>query len=286
MNATKETGEPNHSGVSYPYGSKSVWWTWTAPYSGRAGLLVSPIRYTFSSMVGVYTGNAVASLTRVTNAYTTCTDGHSSVNFPVTAGTTYQIAADGGGTYGDCGEFNLELDAYFDTNAPSVTITNPLPGQATNATLTVSGTANDLPGTGAFTLASGVNLVEVRLNGGTWLPASGTNAWSRALTLASGANLIEARSRDSVGNYSPVASCNVSYGTMISQVQMSGGTLGITFPTETGKTYSLEWVSSLIPPLNWQPVTGATLPGTGSPATLNDTNCAAQMQRFYRVMVQ
>jgi hypothetical protein len=237
-------------------------------------------------MVGVYTGSVVSSLTRITNAYSVCTSGASSVTFPVTAGTTYQIAVDGGGSYGDSGEFTLELDGYFDTNAPLVTITNPPSGQATNATITVSGTANDLPGTGAFTLASGVNLVEVRLNGGTWLPATGTNAWSRALTLTSGANLIAARSRDSVGNYSPVASLNVSYGTMISQVQISAGALGITFPTETGKTYSLEWADQLTPPISWQSLDGAVTNGTGSSASLCDTNGGGQVQRFYRLRVQ
>ena len=281
--ATKEAGEPWHGGPTYyNHGGYSAWWSWTAPASGRISVTVIPIRYIFSSLAGLYTGTAINSLTTITNTYSTCTDGSCIFRAPVTAGTTYQIAVDGDGT----GEFALELDGYFDTNAPSITITNPLSGQATNATIMVSGTANDLPGTGAFTLASGVNLVEVRLNGGAWLPATGTNAWTRALTLASGANLIEARSRDSVGNYSSVASLNVIYGTMISQVRMSGGALGITFPTVTGKTYSLEWVGSLIPPLDWQPVTGATLPGTGSPATLNDTNCAAQAHRFYRLVVQ
>jgi len=284
--ATKETGEPSHGGPSWPYGGKSVWWAWTAPASGRVSVGPSPIRYGFSSMVGVYTGSVVSSLTRITNAYSVCTSGASSVTFPVIAGTTYQIAVDGGGSYGDSGEFTLELDGYFDTNAPSVTITNPPSGQATTAAVTVSGTANDLPGTGAFTLASGVNLVEVRLNGGAWLPATGTNAWSRALTLASGANLIEARSRDSVGNYSPITLLNMSYGTLISQVQMSGGALGITFPTETGKTYSLEWADQLTPPISWQSLDGAVTNGTGSSASLCDTNCGGQVQRFYRLRVQ
>jgi hypothetical protein len=285
VSATKEAGEPSHCGQNCYYGGKSVWWTWTAPASGRVALLVSPIRYTFDSMVGVYTGSVVSSLTPITNAYTTCTDGHSGVNFPVTAGTTYQIAVDGGGSYGDSGEFTLGLEGYFDINAPSVTITNPPSGQATNATITVSGTANDLPGTGAFTLASGVNLVEVRLNGGSWLPATGTNAWSRALTLASGANLIEARSRDSVGNYSTNASVTVTCGISLAPKMDSSG-MHVTFASETNKTYQLEWADSLASPVVWQSVTGAVVSGCGSPMSVCDTNAMGQPQRFYRLRIQ
>ncbi|MCX6924825.1 MAG: hypothetical protein NT154_16680, partial [Verrucomicrobia bacterium] len=283
VSATKETSEPSHCGPGCSYGGKSVWWTWTAPYSGKVSVGVAPIHYTFSSMAGLYTGNAVNNLTRITNCYTTCTDGSCGLTAPVTAGTTYQIAADGGGSYGDSGEFRLEIDGYFDTNAPSVTITNPLPGHATNAALTVSGTANDPLGTGAFRYASGVNLVEVRLNGGAWLPATGTNTWSRALTLSIAANLIEARSRDAIGNYSALTAVTVTHGTLISQLKLSGGVPQFTFPTESGKTYRLEWVGSLAPILDWQSVDGASVTGTGSPATCTDTNCAGQPQRFYRL---
>ena len=285
VSATKETGEPWHGGASYWYGGKSVWWTWTAPASGQASLGASPIRYTFSSMLGLYTGNAVNSLTRIASCYTTCTSGACGLTIPVTAGTTYQIAVDGGGGYGDSGEFSLSLDVSLDTNAPAVAITNPVGGQAASASLTVSGTASDLPGTGAFDLASGVNLVEVRVNGGGWQAATGTNAWSRALTLAGGVNVIEARSCDTVGNYSAIASVTVTYGTIISRVETPGGVPQITCPTELGKTYQLEWAGDLALPINWQPVTGASEPGTGLPVTLSDTNGAGQVQRFYRLSV-
>ena len=286
VSATKETGEPWHGGSTFYYGGKSVWWTWTAPYSGRVGVTVSPVRYGFSSMAGIYTGNAVASLTRVANVYSTCTDGSCGVTAPVTAGTTYQIAVDGGGSYGDSGEFTLSLSAYFDTNAPSVTITNPLPGLATNGTLTISGTASDLPGTGAFNLASGVNLVEVRLNGGAWQPATGTNTWSRAVTLAPGVNSLEARARDSVTNYSPIASVTVTYGVVVSGITMVAGQPQLTCLSTVGKTYQLEWTDSLASPVSWTPVLSAPVPGTGLPITLSDTNPPTAPSRFYRISSQ
>ena len=276
--ATKETGEPWHAYAGL--GGKSVWWTWTAPYSGRISVGVRPIRYVFTSVAGLYTGVAVNSLTSLTNCYSTCTDGSCSYNAPVTAGTTYQIAVDGG----DSGEFYLDLNGYFDTNAPVVTITNPLPGHATNSAIVVSGTATDPLGTGAFRYASGVNLVEVRLNGGAWQTASGTNAWSRAITLNVGSNLIQARASDAVGNYSRLAEVTVTYGLILSWVELSGGVPQFSFPTELGKTYQLQWVGSLVPPLEWQAVNGANVLGTGATATCTDTNRADQPQRFYRLL--
>lgn len=278
--ATKEAGEPWHAYANF--GGKSVWWTWTAPYSGRITVAVRPIRYVFTSIAGLYTGAAVNSLTRLTNCYSTCTDGSCSYNAPVTAGTTYQIAVDGG----DSGEFYLDLNAYFDTNAPSVTITNPLPSHATSAALVVNGTASDLPGTGAFTLASGVSLVEVRVNGGTWQPATGTNVWSRALTLSIGSNLIAVRARDTMGNYSSLATVTVTHGTSIAGLQIVSGQPQVTFHSSVGSRYQLQWTASLFPPVDWQPVGPEPISGTGTLMTLTDPNSPVAPQRFYRLLVQ
>lgn len=209
VSATKETGEPWHGGATYNVGGRSVWWTWTAPYSGRISVSVEPIRFTFSSMIGLYTGSGVSNLTRIANVYSTCTSGASGLNAPVTAGTTYQIAVDGGGPYGNSGEFQLALHVYFDNDAPVVSITQPLPGPLDETTVTVSGTATDPLGTGGFQYASGVTLVEVRLNGGTWQSATGTTAWSLELTLTNGPNLIEARATDALGHASNLASVAV-----------------------------------------------------------------------------
>jgi hypothetical protein len=79
----------------------------------------------------------------------------------------------------------------IDINGPAVTISSPIGGaNFTTSAATVSGTASDpnLP-------SSGLNLVEVRLNGSAWQIASGTATWSRSVTLTPCANTIEARSR-------------------------------------------------------------------------------------------
>ena len=54
--ASKEPGEPNHAG---DLGGASVWYSWTAPSSGRYALSACGW---FASLVGVYTGDSLTSL--------------------------------------------------------------------------------------------------------------------------------------------------------------------------------------------------------------------------------
>jgi hypothetical protein len=284
VGATRETGEPWHGSAGYQAGLNSVWWTWIAPYSGRISVAVRPIRYSFESKVAIYTGTTFAGLTRLASAYSTCTDGSSSATTAVTAGTTYQIAVDGGP-----GEFYLDLNGYFDNNAPVVAITDPLPGQAAVAAVNVSGTATDPLGTGGFRHASGVTLVEVRLNEGAWLPATGTGTWNRALTLTDGPNLIEARARDAVGNYSALAATAVTFGTaatpgsLITEMRLVAGEAQVTFSSALGTSYQLEWAPTLAPPISWTPLPAGLVPGTGAAMTFTDPTAVGQPQRFYRL---
>jgi hypothetical protein len=92
--ATKESGETNHAGN---VGGKSVWWTWTAPAS--APVTISTCGSTFDTLLGVYTGFALNSLTPVASNDNSLCSGVSSlqsqVTFSAVAGTAYQIAVDG-----------------------------------------------------------------------------------------------------------------------------------------------------------------------------------------------
>jgi hypothetical protein len=127
VNATKETGEPNHAGNS---GGKSVWWTWTAPASGT--VTIDTTGSNFDTLLATYTGSTVSALTAVTNgsnddnpAGGTTT---SLVTFPVTAGTVYQIAVDGyNGLSG-----NITLQVNLAVAAPGA----PASVAASNATFT------------------------------------------------------------------------------------------------------------------------------------------------------
>lgn len=109
LNATTELGEPAHDALEQnPRGS--VWWTWTAPSNGAVNLAISG-----SVVYSVYTGNSLATLTRVA----TSTNG--SMQFIAQSGVVYQIGVDRSGSTG--GNVSITLD--FFANQPTVELTVP-----------------------------------------------------------------------------------------------------------------------------------------------------------------
>lgn len=90
VNATKESGEPNHGGNT---GGKSVWWTWTATQTGT--VTIDTVGSSFDTLLGVYTGSSVGALTTIASNDDSGGGTTSSVTFSATSGTTYQIAVDG-----------------------------------------------------------------------------------------------------------------------------------------------------------------------------------------------
>ena len=103
--ATRQTGEPDHCVVDPVgdchawIGDHSVWYRWTAPNSGPT--TIDTCTANIDSILAVYTGSDLASLTRVTdnNNSAQCGGGFGSVvAFDAVAGTTYRIAiGDAGG---------------------------------------------------------------------------------------------------------------------------------------------------------------------------------------------
>lgn len=87
--ATKEPGEPNHAGNA---GGASVWYSWTAPSTGRATLNLCYSE--FDTLLAVYTGDVVTALQEVASNDDGCS-GQSELTFTATSGTTYRIAIDG-----------------------------------------------------------------------------------------------------------------------------------------------------------------------------------------------
>ncbi|MCI0746897.1 MAG: hypothetical protein L0Y58_15960 [Verrucomicrobia subdivision 3 bacterium] len=90
--ATKEAGEPNHAGNA---GGHSIWYRWTAPLSGS--VVIATVGSDFDTLLGVYTGSTVGSLTLVTANDDIVPEVtlQSHVTFKATAGTTYHVAVDG-----------------------------------------------------------------------------------------------------------------------------------------------------------------------------------------------
>ncbi|TSA41899.1 MAG: hypothetical protein D4R57_00090, partial [Verrucomicrobiales bacterium] len=88
--ATKEFNEPNHAGN---VGGKSVWWKFTAPADGV--LAVSTTNSSFDTLLGIYSGSAVGSLTNLASNDDSPFGSFSEATIPVKAGQTNRIAVDG-----------------------------------------------------------------------------------------------------------------------------------------------------------------------------------------------
>jgi large repetitive protein len=92
--ATGETNEPRVAGTGP---TRSLWYRWTAPNSGTATFDLCTAT-TFDTLLGVYTGSAVGSLTTVASADDTVGCGTGSqgrLTFAAVAGTQYSIQVDG-----------------------------------------------------------------------------------------------------------------------------------------------------------------------------------------------
>lgn len=91
VSAAREVGEPVHFlGTA---GNRSVWWRWTAPSTGIMRLDVAGS--SFDTVLAVYTGAAVGSLTQVNSNDDNAASPQSRLTFRAVAGTTYFIAVDG-----------------------------------------------------------------------------------------------------------------------------------------------------------------------------------------------
>lgn len=96
LGATREPGEPAHGGFST---GTSVWFTWTAEYSGTAE--VYPCNGNFHPIIDVYTGATVSALTQVStpidigqrNEFCTL-GGRGGAALSAVAGQTYHVAVD------------------------------------------------------------------------------------------------------------------------------------------------------------------------------------------------
>lgn len=106
--ATKETGEPWHAGDA---GGRSVWWSWTAPFTGS--WIVRTTGSSFDTLLAVYTGDSVSALTLVAANDQDLLDplggDNSRVKFNASSGTSYHIAVDGFG--GASGSIVLTIES-------------------------------------------------------------------------------------------------------------------------------------------------------------------------------
>ena len=115
-----EKGEPERAGV---LPSTSAWYKWTPEDSGP--VVVETCGSRFDTLLGVYTGEELASLTEVAGNDNAC-GKQSRVSFTALGGTTYRIAVDG--VKGASGEFLLTIRSVppADEFAKATKLTGPL----------------------------------------------------------------------------------------------------------------------------------------------------------------
>jgi len=156
------------------------------------------------------------------------------------------------------------VEGSEDTTPPTVSIDSPSDGDAfTTTTITVSGTASD---------NEGVSKVQVKVDSGDWMNASGTTAWSNTLTTSHGMHTIEVRAIDTTGNPSETASITVACNPPSSGESTNGGlvvTQGATPAGTDAQSESGETVESGTS----EPTTGTSAPAATStkPATKPET---------------
>ncbi len=102
-----------------------MWYRWTAPTSGST--TIDTCTANIDSILAVYTGSALTSLSRVADNNNGCPSGWGSkVTFNASAGTTYQIAV---GDAGGLRESTFTLKVVtVDTTPPKVDSTSPANG--------------------------------------------------------------------------------------------------------------------------------------------------------------
>ena len=196
--ATKETGEPNHAGNTKVH---SVWWKWTPASSGTATL--TTLGSNFDTVLAVYTGSAVSSLTQVAanddveEATSTPNPKRirtSTVSFSVSAGTTYFIAVDGWDGAMASITLNVSLVTTGGGSPPSIT-TQPAsqtttPGGSASFTVTAGGAPTGYQWSFNGSAVSGATSATLTLknvqsaNGGNYTVAVSNSAGSTTSSVA------------------------------------------------------------------------------------------------------
>ncbi len=114
ISGSVEPGEPPHAGRP---GGASVWWSWTAPVSGRAA--ISTTGSSFDTLLAVYLGDSLSGLNVVAqNDDEPGGASTSRVEFDAIAGKNYRIAVDG--FAGASGE--LKLNLFLKVNPPELRV--------------------------------------------------------------------------------------------------------------------------------------------------------------------
>ncbi|MFT4688345.1 MAG: hypothetical protein ACI9OD_000542 [Limisphaerales bacterium] len=164
--ATTEIAENPHVGVSTFGGS--VWWTWAPTLSGP--VLIDTLGSRFNTLLAVYTGNTLASLSNVasnnivTDAFGQFVREQAFVQFNAIAGVTYRIAI-AGATTNDFGDIRMRLafGGQPDGSAPQITITNIITG---GVNLLINNGQLQFGGTNLNIIGTNLNRTKIQIENG------------------------------------------------------------------------------------------------------------------------
>lgn len=172
-NATRETGEPLHAGIT---GSGSVWYRFTPTAAGT--LTLSTEGSSIDTVLGVYSGTAVSALTTLgSNNDVAAGSTWSKVVVPVSANVTYRVAVAGASATGPV--------ALRWTVSPALLITTSTLSAATVGSpysATLAGTGG--LGTYSWSLASGTLPAGLTLSSTGVISGTPTTAGTASITVA------------------------------------------------------------------------------------------------------
>jgi hypothetical protein len=137
LRATRENGEPNHLSASVG----SVWYHWTAPTNGPVTFNTLGTTSGLDTLLAVYTGTTVGSLTVVATNDNANGTLQSQLTFTASSATIYRVAVDAGRRVTDAeSAFNL---AWIQPQAPIITTqpasTNVIAGNPTTFSVSAIG---------------------------------------------------------------------------------------------------------------------------------------------------
>ncbi len=259
IRATKQTGEPNHAGNT---GGASVWYNWTAPASGS--VTIDTIGSTFDTLLAVYTGSSVGSLTTVASDNGSAGNGASRVTFTATSGTTYRIAVDG--YNGDMG--NLVLN-WVQPTTPIFVLQPQSQTVYQGSSVTFSSSAIGTPNPS----------YQWRFNNANIGGATGSSYTINPVNTNNAGNYTVVASNTSGSVTSVVAVLTVA----TSQATLSGSTVtNNTFKFTIGQVSGLNYIvqaNTNLSTTNWVSIVTNT-----APFTITDTAFTNNPQRFYRAI--
>lgn len=204
--ASHEPGEPLHNGRE---GVGSLWWAWTPTRSGTATV---EIWDNVVADVVVYTGDTLSGLRQVA----VMPQFEISMEFPVTAGTTYRIVHNDVHSY-SFGDVELSWSLQYDFVRPTGTVTiNGGEELTTSTQVTLSVPArDDDSGVALLRVSNSPPNFEGMLSAARTTEYSASTTWS--LTSAvyggkadDGAKTVFVQWRDANGNWSAVASDTIT----------------------------------------------------------------------------